>query len=155
MQEKEALIDVFDEDRKNIGHKFRNEVNKRLDILKQVNIIILDDKKRIYVTKAKNGWGTSAAGLVRHDEALADAAKRTLKRELGLTMELKATQENYYNFEGVRRLLSVHHGTTKTEPKPNPEDVEEGKWVTTEEAEQMIKNDECMPTFAVALEVMK
>jgi len=160
MQEQDAVIDIFDDQGKNIGHKFRYEINKRLDILKQVNMVVIDDKKRMFVTKAKGGlwpgkWGTSAAGLVRHDEALADAAKRTLKRELGISAELKWFGESMYNFDGIKRLFSVFSGSTKAEPKLNPEDAEEGKWVTFEEAEQMIKNDECMPTFAIALEVIK
>jgi isopentenyldiphosphate isomerase len=60
-----------------------------------------------------------------------------------------------YNFDGVRRLMSVYFGKTNAEPKPNPADVEEGKWATFEEVDQMIKNSEAMPTLAVALELLK
>jgi len=158
MQEKEALIDIFDDDGNNIGHKLRQEINERIDILKQVNIVLINEDK-IYIAKAKDGlwlgkWGTSAAGIVRHEESLADAAQRTLKRELGITVELEWQGENFYNFDGVKRLLSIFKGSTKAEPKPNSEEVEEGKWVTKEEAEQIIKQGEGMPTLAVALEVI-
>ncbi len=155
MQEKDALIDIFDDLSKNIGHKFRHEINDRLDIVKQVNIVLLDDK-RIFVTKAKGGlwpgkWGTTAAGLVRHDEALADAAKRTLKRETGITTELIWLGESMYNFDGIRRIMSIFHGKTKAQPKLNADDAEEGKWATVEEATKM----DIMPTLAVALEIVK
>ncbi len=156
MQERDALIDVFDEEGKNIGHKFRHEINNKLDIVKTVNIILMDDKKRIFVAKAKGEpwpgkWGTSAAGLVRHDEALADAAKRTLKRELGITAELTWLGQNYYNFDGMKRFMSVFIGKTKTQPKINKEDAEEGKWATLQETGKL----DMMPTLAVALEIIK
>jgi len=156
MQEKEALIDIFDEDGKNIGHKFRNEVNERIDILKVVAIVLVDDANKVFTAKASGGhwpgkWGSSAGGVVRHDEALADAAKRTLKRELKLTENLEWLGENYYNFDGVRRFMSVFVGRTKAEPKLNPEDAEEGKWVTIQEAAQL----DTMPTFNIALEIVE
>ncbi len=156
MQEKDALIDTFDEQGENIGHKFRHEVDKRIDILKQVNIILLNDENKVFVTKSTSElwpdkWGSSAAGLVRHDESLPDAAKRTLKRELGVDVELKWLGENYYNFDGVRRFMSVFIGTVKGELKANPEDVQEGKWVTLEETDKL----DGMPTLHVALEIVK
>ena len=161
MQQKDALIDIFDEAGKNVGHKFRSEVNKRKDILKAVNIVLVDDQNKIFVVKASKDsifpgmWGTSAAGLVRHDESNLDAAKRTLKRELGITAELTDLGQNFYDFNGVKRFMSVFYAKTKAQPKVNPSDAEEGKWATIKEVEQMIEKGVCMPTLDVAVKQLK
>ena len=154
MQEKDALIEIYDDSGKNTCHKFRHEINKKLDIVKTAVVLILNDKKQVFICKSKEEpwpgkWGCSAAGIVRHEESLADAAKRTLKRELGLTEELTWLGESFYNFDGIRTFMSVFQGKTKTQPKPK--ESEEAKWVSIEEAKKM----DIMPTLAVALEVLR
>jgi len=154
MQEKEALIDIFDEDGTMIEHKERGDVNKRTDILKVVQIMLINDEGKVFVTKLGEGlyqgkWASSAAGIVRHDEALADAASRTLKRELGVSTELTWDGENFYNFDGIKRFMSVFHGKTNQDPTVN--EAEEGKWVTIEEAEDL----DSLPALPIVLEIIK
>ncbi|MBI4146012.1 NUDIX domain-containing protein [Candidatus Woesearchaeota archaeon] len=156
MQEKEALIDTFDENGKVVAHKLRKDINKTTDILKAVYIILENNHEEVYLTLStgelwKGKWGVSAAGIVRHNETPLQAAQRTLKRELGIIAELQETHSGFYTFGPVKRWMWAYKAQTRSQPKPNTADVEEGTWMTHTQAEKLIKSGRCMPTLEKAL----
>ena len=159
MQEKEALIQIYNENQEPIAVKPRKDINKNTDILEDANILIINNKNQIFMIKAKQSswpgkWGGSCAGLVRYQETPNEAAKRTLKRELNIKVPLTHLHKKYYDFNGKKKIMNFFYGKA-SELKPNPDDFEETKWISIQEAEKMIKNNECMPTFEAAFKALK
>jgi isopentenyldiphosphate isomerase len=160
MQEKEAIIAVYNEEGIVIEKKPRKDINKEKDILKTANIILINNKNQIFMIKAndflwKDKWGGSCAGLVRHKETPKQAAKRTLKRELNINIKLQHLAENFHNFNSTKRFLSVFLVKTNNNPIINLNDIKEGKWISFKEAQILINNNKCMPTFESSFEILK
>jgi len=156
MQEQEAVIEVYNEKGEVIVSKPRKDVNKKIDILKSVVILVVNGKKELFMIKARDSlwadkWGGSCAGLVRHDEDVREAAKRTLQRELGINDNLNFLGEQYHDWDGVKRLLNVFSARVNdNKPNPNKNDIKEWRWVSFDEAQAMIKRNECMPSINAA-----
>jgi len=157
MQEKEALIGIYDDKGNLIGKKLRKDIDKKRDILKTINILIFNNRDEVFMINARDSvfnqtWGGSCAGLVRYGEDIDYAAKRTLVRELGLDINVKLVKEQYYNWNGIKRHLVVFNSILNKNPKINLNDFKEGKWIPLSEAGEMIKREECMPSFVAAFE---
>lgn len=157
MQEKDALIGIFDEKGNVVGNKTRAEVNKKTDILKNVIIMVVNSNKEIFVVRPINSvfdglWGSAAAGLVRLNEVPKEAALRTIDRELGLTEELNHLMDDFYNFNGIKRFSSVFY-FEKDNLEINKNEVVEAKLVTPDFVEK--NAHQFMPTFKAAFEEMK
>ena len=111
------------------------------------------------MTKPKNNifstaiWGSSATGLVRDKESTLNAAIRTVKRELGLSIQLTSLGEKYYDFEGIKRIMASYYGITSIPVHPNKEDVENFEWMAHEKIERIA--DTCLPTFTAIYVLLK
>ncbi len=154
MQEREALIAIYNEKGEIVSSKPRKDVDKRKDILKTVLILLLDDKKRIFVTIPVEGiWpgklASSAAGIVRENEIVQEAAERTIQRELNIKPRLIFVSEAYYDFKEIKRIISVFY-CVDNNPKPDADDVAKSKWISLEDFEKEIKNNNCYPNLAAA-----
>ncbi len=160
MQEKEAKIAVFNEKGEKTEVKARSKVNKKKDILKVVDILVLFDDL-VLIIRAKDSvwkkdlWGGSCAGLIRDGEKPQDAAQRTLLRELGVKSRANNLGEKYYDFDGVKRFMSVFAVNVKDDVNPNPEDVKEWRWINFEQAKKLVKTEQCMPTFKAAWKILE
>jgi isopentenyldiphosphate isomerase len=155
MQEKQALIGIYDKQGKLINQKYRKNIDKRKDVLKTVNIILTNNENEVFMIQANDGlwpgkWGGSCAGLVRVNETDESTASRTLKRELCITTSLKKLSEEYKDFGEAKRIFSVFHSKIDEKPSPNSNDILEGKWVSFDKAKKMINDNKCMPTFESA-----
>ena len=161
MQEAQAIIGLYDKNGNLLGFKERDDVNKRIDILKVVNVMLFDEKNRIFITKPKDDlwkekWGCAAAGLVRKDESSVEAARRTLKRELNLEAEdLIFLGEKYFDLDGIKRFISIFYARTNKDPRINHNDVNEGTWVDLEELKMLKKKNLFNPPFLASFEVLK
>src|SRR3989344_5670437 len=114
MQEQDSLISVYDVSGKIISNKLRKDVDKKNDILKTVIILVINNQNKVFITKIPSNhfterWGASAAGMVRKDEKIIDAAKRTLNRELDLLKNPIFLSENFYDFNVIKRFMSVFY----------------------------------------------
>ncbi len=159
MQEKEALIGIYDEFGNIIGEKKRKNVEKEKDILKVVYILLFDEANRIFMCKFKDTlwkgkFGGSCGGLIKKGENAEDAAKRTMKRELGIETKLNFIGEKYYDFDNIKRFVSVFVGRAKEEIKISSDDIIEGKWIEFEKVKELIKNDKVMPTFKASFDML-
>lgn len=160
MQEEDALIEIYNESLERIDVKKRKDVDKIIDIIKCVNIFVFNDKEEIYtIDPTGSVWpdkiGGSCAGLVRRGESSLEAAHRTLKRELGIDLNLTPFKEAFYNFGDIKRLMSYFYGKTNEKIKPNKKDVKEGKWITAKEIERMIMMNELTPIFIAGFQALK
>ena len=161
MQEKEALIGIYDENKNLISIKQRSQVDKKQDILKTVVLILFNNKDEVFMIKTKDTawkkekWGGSCATLIRHNEKPEQAAKRVLKRELNLEIPFELIKEKFYNWGGIKRHLSIFKAKTEEEPQPNTNDFYETKWHSIEKAQELIENNQCMPTFEEAFMLAK
>lgn len=160
MQEKEVLIEVFSQNLESLGVKKRKDVDKYNDIFQSVNIFLMNKKNQIFITLPKKSvWpgklSSSCSGLVRYKETPLEAAKRTLKRELGIEARLILIEEKFYSFEGIKRLISYYRASTAVNPKINKKEIAEGRWLNIEEIENLIAHDECMPPFMAGFELLK
>ena len=158
MQEQDSLISVYDVSGKIISNKLRKDVDKKNDILKTVIILVINNQNKVFITKIPSNhfterWGASAAGMVRKDEKIIDAAKRTLNRELDLLKNPIFLSENFYDFNVIKRFMSVFYIKTGDLPKVNPDDVFGSRWMTFNEIDKNI--DSFIPTFRVAFEILK
>ncbi len=158
MQEKDALIGLYDEKGELIGSKARKDIDKTKDIIKCVNVILFDESNRIFMAKFTNElwankWGGSCFGLVRREEKTKDAALRTAERELGFSGKLDFINEKYYDFKETRVIMSVFVGRGKN-VFPNSQDIYEFEWFGLMDAEDMIKKGECSPTFSAAVKML-
>ena len=158
MQEGSALIDVLDTNGKVLGQKRRDEIDRTHDIVRMILILLFNAKNELFLTQPTESawpgqWASSAAGLVRHGEQPEAAARRTLVRELGLHTPLQSLGEKYYNFQGVRRYMTVFYGTTPETPLVCSEDANQTRWVTLEETEALLGS--FTPTLQAALALLK
>ncbi len=160
MQEEDVVVGIYDEKGKMIGSKIRKEVDKRNDILRVAAILLFDEDNKVLITQPtdslyKGKWGLSSAGIVRIRESPMNAANRTLVRELGIEAELNFLGENFYNFDGIKRVMSFFNGYAEDEIDPNPEDISKFQWVSAEELQEMIGEGQCTPQLVTAVSLVK
>lgn len=153
MQEKEALIEIFDENQNSRGSKKRSEIDKNNDIIKNSNILVFNQQGRLLIISPKDNawkgkWASSAAGMVRERETFEDCAKRTLKRELGIEPELEFLEEGFYDFGDKKRIIGFFTCRVDSEEiQPNENDSEEHHWKSLEEVNELIQQGSCLPTL--------
>ncbi len=160
MQYGNARVGLFDEAGREVGWKTRRDIKKRRDLVRAVNIILLNQANEVFMIKARNSlwpdkWGGSCAGLARRGESVIDAAHRTLLRELQTEARLQLLDERYRDFEGVRRIHAVLIGQTTAQPRISKRDIREAEWVSLGEANRMVRGAMCTPAFAAALDVVQ
>ncbi len=160
MQE-QIMIPLHNQNGSIVGYKDIKDVNYKIDILKVVNIILVDESNKVFISKVrddvwKDGWGSSAVGLVRKDESSIDAARRILKSYFHISAEdLMFIEESYYDLNGIKRVNSIFYARTNTEPILNPNYILDGTWVDLEEIKIMMKKDMFNPQFLVAFHSIK
>ena len=158
MQKDEQLIPLFDEQGNIIDKKFRSQVDKNNSIIKCVNILVLNKENKIFITEPKDlafnkKYASSACGLVRDNETLEEAAKRTTKRELNLDSDLIFIKEQFYNFNGAKKFMATFYIKTEKQPIPNEEDIKSSLWMSFQEIEKNL--NEFMPTFLESFKIVK
>ncbi len=144
MQDHDALIAIYNEQGEIIGTKKRIDVDKKRDILRSVNILLINPEGKIFVTQPVNPvfpgtWGCAAAGLVRYQENPEDAALRTVKKELTITIPLISLGETFFTHSPIRRFTHMFFGITDTPVRINPGDATKGTWMEQKEVERKIK----------------
>jgi len=105
-------------------------------------------------------WTNTCCSHPRKGEKLEDAIHRRLKEEFGFDTELKEVFSFVYKgSDGVTGLTEyefdhVFIGTFNGEPKPDPEEIGDYKWITMEELKKDVKNhpEKYTPWFKIVLE---
>lgn len=84
-------------------------------------------------------WTNTACGHPRPKEEPVAAAKRRLKDELGITSEdIKIVAPYRYKFTDIHGIMEneicpILVGHTNADPKPNPEEIDNWKWMPWKE----------------------
>ncbi|HIE33085.1 MAG TPA: NUDIX domain-containing protein [Thermodesulfobacteriaceae bacterium] len=154
-------LEITDQDGKVIGLLSRGQIHEQKLFHKAVHVFLFNPEGKIYLQKRSRlkdenpgKWDSSASGHVSPGEPYSVAARRELKEELGLLCglsevgRLPASPETGYEF------VVLFKGTTRKSPKPNPLEIEEGRFVDPAELEEWLakKPQDFTPTFRLLWE---
>ena len=116
---------------------------------------VFNEQGKLLVTQRALGkkvwpgvWTNSVCGHPAPGEEMTQAIKRRLKDELGMTakdFELVLPDYRYKTppFKGIieNEICPVYFAKTTAEPKPNPEEVADYKWLTWAEWVKELESD--------------
>ncbi len=140
---------LVDENDNEIGLGEKMEVHKEGKLHRAFSVFVFNSKgetmlQRRAKTKYHGGglWSNTCCSHPRKGEAPASAAKRRLNEEMGFSCDLKELYWFIYKTDVSNGLIEheldhVFVGRFDGQPKINPEEVGEWKWVGLEE----LKND--------------
>ncbi len=158
-------IILVDENDNEVGFGEKMAVHKEGKLHRAFSIFVFNSKGQLLLQKRAKSkyhsgglWTNTCCSHPRKGEKLLDAAHRRLKEEMGFDCELKelfgfvykAKLGDLYEHEYDHVLIGKYDG----EVKPNPEEVEDFKWVDVEEIKNDIKQnpDDYTYWFKIAFE---
>jgi isopentenyl-diphosphate delta-isomerase len=105
-------------------------------------------------------WSNACCSHPRKGEGLEAAAHRGLKAEFGFDTDLKRAFHFIYKAEDVHSGLTEHEldhvftGTHDGEPRPDPEEIDDWRWVSPTALREEIRAhpERFTPWFLIALE---
>ncbi|TQD38925.1 isopentenyl-diphosphate Delta-isomerase [Haloflavibacter putidus] len=146
MEEKVILVNEKDEQ---IGLMEKIEAHEKALLHRAFSVFVYNDKNQMLLQKRALGkyhspglWTNTCCSHQRENETNIQAGKRRLMEEMGFTTDLKDTISFIYKapFENGLSEHEFDHilvGYYNQDPKPNPDEVADWKWLTAEE----VKND--------------
>ncbi len=144
--EKVVLVDEND---KEIGTEEKIKTHREGKLHRAFSIFIFNSKDEVLLQKrAENKyhsggkWANTCCSHPRPGENLQEAVHRRLKEELGFDVDLKEIFTFTYKVKFGNDLSEYEYdhvfiGTFDGEPKPNPEEVSDTRWIKLDE----LKND--------------
>lgn len=149
-------VDVVDQTGKVIGKATRSQVYKEGLLHPAINIVVVNKKGQIFIQRRSPKkilplyWDISASEHVKSGEDYKSAAIRGLKEELSISATVKLLrgrhiQKNEYitkdicfiEYELVELYVAIYNGKIEV----NQEEVSEGRFVSFEELDKLIKTD--------------
>ena len=156
------LVDVYNQNREKITTKDRHSLNKD-EYLIGVRAIILNRDNKILVTKRSENkkveplkWECNG-GATKAGESSLEGIKRELNEELGLIIYDK----NISFYKSIKReneftdIFIVHIDKDIDELIFNDNEVCEAKYVTIEQFDMMIKNNEMVSNEVISSEMIE
>lgn len=152
MSELDELLEVVDDNNQVIGKVTRGECYKKGLLHRAVNIFIYNSKGEVFLHKRSNKklkypsfWDLSCSEHVKPDESFEKAAKRGLKEELGIEIQLEEIipihrVDNNVSEYHDNELVVTYKGVYEGEMKFDPNEVEEGKYFNQKELNKLILN---------------
>ena len=156
----EKMIDVVDENDKVIGKATWQEAREKGLAFRAANVLVFNQKGELFVHRRSRNlptfpgmWDFKLGGIVDAGENYEEAALRELKEEAGIEnakMEYLFSHKYRNGKYKVNRKVyrCVHDGEIKLQQ----EEIEEGKFVTIEEAKRMMEEKDASPTGKSVLE---
>lgn len=150
MEEKVILVDQKDRE---IGIEEKIKAHKDGKLHRAFSIFIFNNKGELLLQKrVKNKyhsgglWTNTCCSHPKPGESLKHAAHRRLMEEMGFDCEIKEIFSFIYKVRFENGLIEneydhVFVGIFDGKPKPNPNEVEEWKWVGLEELKMDIKKN--------------
>jgi isopentenyl-diphosphate delta-isomerase len=150
MEEKVVLVDENDNE---VGTERKTRAHQQGRLHRAFSIFVFNSKGELLIqkrakTKYHSGglWANTCCSHPRPGEPIEKAAHRRLKEEMGFECELKKAFSFTYRAEFENGLIEheydhVFIGKFDGEPQPDPEEVEDWKWVDTEELKKDIKEN--------------
>ena len=137
-EEKVVLVDKFDNQ---IGLMPKMEAHLKGLLHRAFSVIIFDSSGKILLQKrastkyhTPNLWSNTCCSHQRENENNIDAGKRRLQEEMGFITDLYNFDSFIYRVEFSNGLIEhekdhIIIGVFDGEPTPNPEEVDEWKWI--------------------------
>ncbi|MBX6424025.1 NUDIX domain-containing protein [Thermosulfurimonas sp. F29] len=150
------MLEVVDHQGNTMGLLPRGQIHEQKLFHKAVHVMIFNPKGELYLQKRSRlkdenpgKWDSSASGHVSPGEPYPVAARRELKEELGLLCGLKEIGRLEASPETGYEFVVLFKGTTRKVPRPNPMEIEEGRFVSPEELEHWLTQspEDFTPTF--------
>jgi len=143
---KREILEAVDKDCKSVSILSREEIHKKELFHKIVHIFLFNKNGEIYLQKKSQAvdenpglWTSSASGHVLAGESLLITAQRELKEELSIKVKLEEVLRFPPLEETGNQCVTLFVGYTKKIPKPNPLEIEEGRFFPIEEVERLLK----------------
>ncbi len=150
MEEKVILVNEKDEQ---IGLMEKIEAHEKALLHRAFSVFVYNDKNQMLLQKRALGkyhspglWTNTCCSHQRENETNIQAGKRRLMEEMGFTTDLKDTISFIYKapFENGLSEHEFDHilvGNYNQDPKPNPDEVADWKWLTAEEVKKDIEKN--------------
>jgi len=147
MGEKVILVDKND---KEIGREEKIKAHERGELHRAFSIFVFNPKNELLLQKRAKAkyhspglWTNTCCSHPRAGETLKKAAHRRLKEEMGFDCELKKIFSFIYKAEVGPKLFEheydhVFIGRFTGRPNPNPDEVEDCKWLSIKEIKEDI-----------------
>ena len=147
------LVVLVDEQNNILGTAPKDTVHtKNTPLHRAFSLFLFNSNKELLLTKRASTkktfsdiWTNTVCGHVGPDESTIDAVRRRLKEELRLEgMDMKEVAPYRYRFadqNGVveNEICPIFVAFSDLDPKPNPEEVGDWKWMDWEKFLQEIK----------------
>lgn len=153
-------LDIVNKHDQVIGRGLRPDVHRRAQYHRSTHVLLYDSRQRLFLqlrskTKDTNPglWDTSAAGHVDAGESYLNCAARELYEELGVLLPaselvelMRLAPEAANGYEFVRVYAAISDAPITLEPN----EIEDGKWVSETELDQWLaqKPEQFTETFA-------
>ncbi len=156
------ILEVLDDQGQVIALLPRGEVHQQRLRHRSVHVFLFDGKGRIYLQKRAQSkdenpglWDSSAAGHVGLGEPYSVAARRELHEELGLLCNLLEVAHVEASEETGWEYVALFVGVTNREPRPDPYEIEEGRFFEIEEVERLLREspEDFTPAFRLLWEL--
>lgn len=155
----EERLDIVDEGDRVIGVLGRKEVHRRRLLHRAVHVFVLDGEGRLYLQRRAwskdehpGRWDSSCSGHVDSGESYGTAAERELEEELGIRAELVSVFKVTAcpDTDGEHSMLYLARAAAPDQtPRPNPEEIIDGRFVSLEslETELAASPEKFTPSF--------
>ncbi len=160
MSELDEILEIVDENNNVISTATRKECYEKGLLHRAVNIFIYNSKGQVFLHKRSEKkfkfplyWDLSCSEHVKPQESFVEAAKRGLKEELAVQMDLEEVipihhvdspdeSGKYHDNELVVTYKGIYDG----EMNLDPGEVAEGKFFNVEEVNRLIETGELKVT---------
>lgn len=153
----DELLDLVNENDEVIGEVWRSKTIDHPEyIFREVGILIHDNKNRLLLQRRSfdkksypGYWIISAGGHVGRGQIPEDVAHKELKEELGFDVPLKQEFRTLMTYPGNRSMAYGYLGEYKGgDIKIQKEEVEEARFFSKEEFDELLKTDKVEPSSA-------
>ncbi len=153
------VFEVVDEAGRVVGRAPRSACHRNRALLHRVaHVIVVDGEGRVYLQKrplAKDiqpgKWDTSVGGHLEAGEEPEAGARREMREELGLAGELRWLHRYLWRTDRETELVETFLHQAREEPRPDPGEIDEGRWFTLAEAAGLVARGEATPNLAEEL----
>lgn len=160
--QRELFYLVDDEDQV-LGSVSRLEAHQSQTIKhRSVFILVFNDKNELLLQKRNQNkdtfpsfWTLSASGHVSYGQSYDEAAKRELREELGLEINLEPLHKTYVSQE--REFCFIYQGKflDDKEIKFDQDEVEKVQWVNKDNLKQFVKENKMTPAAMTVLRELR
>ncbi|MDO8626835.1 MAG: NUDIX domain-containing protein [Candidatus Diapherotrites archaeon] len=153
-------IDLINEEDEVVGVSDVDEVHKKNLLHRAVHVFIVNSKGELFCrqrnrmkTLYPGFWSTSVGAHVLSGQNYEDVAHESLENMLGIHCELELIGKDRVQDETENEIVELFIGNSDDNMSFNPRQVEDGKFLSVEEVEELTKQENATPHLAKALEI--